>query len=242
MALLFASLSLPAQEAAAPHPMYMITEVQALPSGADTFEDLIRSHVLPGVKEAGDELHTWRTAVLGQAYRYVLVAPVKSMSQLDDPPGWTESLGEGRTARFLSQVRPHVESVRREINIQRLDLSHFPDGEFNMRRALIVQVTAKPGMQPQMEKMLREQLVPAFTEMKRGFEANQVSIGGNPNEWVFLIQIDKFADLDGGPFLLRHWGAEKYARWTQEIAQYLTHESEYWIAELVPELSVMRQE
>ena len=238
---LLAATSLPAQQPA-PHPRHVITEIQTLPSGSTSFEDLIRAHVLPAVKEAGSEIYTWRTASLGNPNRYAIISPVESMSQFDSPAGWTVALGEGRTARFFSQIRPHIDSVQRTLEVERHDLSHFPTGKFNMRRALLVEATARPGMQPQMEKMLSEQVVPAFTEMKRGFASNQVSIGGNPNQWAFLIQIDKFADLEGGPFLLRHWGPEKYATWSQEVAGYLTHEVQYSIVELMPELSVMPQE
>ena len=238
---LLVCISLSAQQAL-PHPMHVVTHVDAIPAGATTFEDLIRSHVLPGIKESGGEFYTWRTADLGPIHRYALVAPMKSFAELDEPAPWTEVLGEQRTARFFSQVRPHVSAVRREVAIEREDLSYHPDGKFNMRRALVVRVTTKPGTLPQMEKMFREQITPAFREMKRGFAPHQVSIGGNPNHWVVLIQLDKFGDLDGGPFLLRQWGPEKFAQWTQEIAQYTTHETEYWIADLVSDLSVMRED
>ncbi len=228
--------------AQAQNPLHLITHVQATPAGAVTVEDLVRTHVLPGVKQAGTPLYTWRIQVLGSEHRYAFVAPIDSMSRLDSPPGWVTAIGPARTARFYSQVRQHVSSLRREIHIDRPDLSFYPRGQFDWQRALLVEVTLKPGMQTQMEKMLKEQLAPAFKEMKRGFASSQVGIGGNPNQWIILIEIEKFADLDGGPFLLRHWGPEKYAAWSQAIAQIVSSDVQYSVAELVPGLSVMPPE
>ena len=228
------SITLPAQ-----NPMSLVTHVQAKPEGSSTLADLVRAHMVPGYEKSGTVLHTWRVPSLGKHHRYMLVEPIQSLSVLDKTPPWMEAIGPTRAQRFFRQVHRHALTVGGEVYVGRPDLSYLPRGKFDFKLAMLVEVVAKVGVGSRIEEMLRTEIVPAYKAMKRGFATNQVSIGGNTNQWVFFVELEKMADLDGGPFLAREWGPEQFGQWTQSLSELFTHESQQSVAELIPDLSVM---
>jgi hypothetical protein len=86
--------------------------VHVKPEMLTEFQEFARTQTLPAYQKAGIKERTaWTTAVFGEAYEYVFVTPIDSMSQYDGPSplsGHLAKTARGHTARSrggLSRVR-----------------------------------------------------------------------------------------------------------------------------------------
>lgn len=174
--------------------------VQVKPEMLNEWLDLQKNETIPALKKGGMTFRAaWQTAVFGEAYEYVLVTEIANFAQFDGASMLEKALGpEG--------LRAYGEKLRRLINrshtyamMGRPDLSYSPEMTGPPKLAVITTSHVTPGRNLQFESLIKTEVVPALKKAGvAGFWVSQSVLGGDAHEYVSLVIIDKFADLDRG--------------------------------------------
>src|SRR5438128_10661860 len=112
----------------APAPQWSsITIVHVKPDMVADWQDLQKNVVNPALKKAGvKERSIFETAVFGESYEFVVVTPITSFAQYDEPISLLrKTLGEDAFRDYQAKSRRSVVSVRTYAELARLDLSYM---------------------------------------------------------------------------------------------------------------------
>lgn len=175
----------------------LFTEIELKPGMNYEFENYIKDEVIPALKEGGtQEMSAWKSAVLGTGSNYVFSTSVKNFAEFDEPHPFVKALGpygaqalSGKLAKFAISIRSFTMSGVPELEIA-------PPEGYVPKIGLQVKATVNPGRDKDYENNTKI-ITEIFKKINaKGFYAARVGIGGNPNQYYFLVLFDSFSDMD----------------------------------------------
>ncbi len=199
-----------------------ISVVHVKPDMLTEWMDFQKNEMIPTLQKGGVKRRgAWQTVAFGKAFEYVFVTPIDSFAQYDGESPIQKALGQegmqtllAKSHRFLSSV--HTYAVR-----TRPDLSIEPKSTDPPKLAVVTVSEVAPGRFLEYESFIKDDVLPVLRKAGiAGFLVHQAVFGGSGNEYVSLVLLDKFADLDkGSPFVrvLGQEGANKLAQKTVGI-------------------------
>lgn len=230
---------------AAPTPQLLsITVVSVKPDMVLEFQNFMKTTTNPALKKGG---LPWRavwqsTAAAGDAFEYVLVAPIGAFAEYDGPSPIEKALGAQGFAGWQAKAGSLVTSVRRFVVRTRPDLSFEAKRTGPPKLAVIHSVHVAPNRANDYENYLKNDFVPVMKQAQVSYVVSQSIFGGDANEYVTLTMRESFADLDKGPVLIQALGAEGAQKLTQKLPAGTVTHLERSITRFVPELSLMPPE
>lgn len=227
---------------AAPTPEFLsITVVSVKPEMMMEFQNFMKNTTNPALKKGGLKWReVWQnTGAAGDAFEYVLVAPVAKLAEFDGPGAIEKGLGPQGFAAWQTKAGSLVNSVRRFIIRTRPDLSFAAQDTATPKMAVLHSVHVAPGRNTDYENYLKNDFVPAMKQAGVRYLVSQTIFGGNSNEYITLTMRDSFADLDKGPVLVQALGAEGAQKLTQKMPAGAVVHLERSLTKFVPELSIM---
>lgn len=177
--------------------MSVFMEIQLKPGMGSEFEKFLKAEVLPALKKGGArEMGVWKVAALGDIGTVALISPVKNFAELDGPGPLVKGAGpEGAQAMWV-KMEQFATSARRFVMTGLPDLEIAAPEGYIPKMGLQIKATITPGRNEKYEKNVKDMLGILKKTNVKGFSAGRVGVGGNPNQYCFLVPFDSFSDLD----------------------------------------------
>lgn len=178
----------------------------------------------------------WRV-IQGDVRQFVIITPLESFAQLDDPGPLQKALGqEAARALTLKQSRFFAE-WHSYVLAGRPDLSLAPTSNEVPKLGLAVRTNVTPGRVQDWVKGVKENLLPIAQKAGvKGLLAGQVALGGDPNEFRALFLFDSYADISR--FQAAHSKAAAELKLSPMPPAGVVSHNEFLLARFVPELSI----
>lgn len=221
-----------------PVPQFSRMQVVTLnPGMSDEWRKFYQTEILPGLKKAGvKQLSVWRVAQ-GDLRQYILITPLESLAQLDEPGALVKALGQEAATALNKKQTLFFADWHSYILAGRPDLSIAPTSTEAPKLGLATKTSVTPGRVQEWVKGLKENLLPVVQKTGlKGMLTGQVAFGGNPNEFRALLFFDSYADL--GKFQAAFNKAAAELKLTPMAPAGIIAESEFLVARYVPELSI----
>jgi hypothetical protein len=227
---------------AAPTPEFLsITVVSVKPEMMVEFQNFMKNTTTPALKKGGLKWReVWQnTNAAGDAFEYVIVAPVAKLAEFDGPGALEKGLGPQGLTAWQTKAGSLVNSVRRFIIRTRPDLSFATQAAATPKLAIVHFVHVAPGRNTDYENYLKNDFVPVMKQAGVSYLVSQTIFGGNANEYITLTMRDSLADLDKGPVLVQALGPEGAQKLTQKLPAGAVVNLERSLTRFVPDLSIM---
>jgi hypothetical protein len=174
-----------------------IQQAQLKPEMVDTFQDLIKNEVVPALKKAGVPWQwTFTNGIVGQGFTFIVVTPVTSYAQFDQPGPLQQALGPAGAATFGKKLRETVVTTHAYIDTLRQDLSIMSNSGTPPALAVVQVLQIVPGKGNEFTKVMTEEWLPLYKKAgwKDVWFYNR-NFGGPPQVSQIRL-IAKYADLD----------------------------------------------
>lgn len=230
---------------AAPTPQLLsITIVSVKPDMVLEFQNFMKTTTNPALKKGG---LPWRavwqsTATAGDAFEYVIVAPIGAFAEFDGPSALEKGLGAQGFAGWQAKAGSFVTSVRRFVVRTRPDLSFEAKRTGPPKLAVVTAVHVAPNRNNDFENYVKNDYLPVMQKAQVSYLVSQSIFGGDANEYVALTLRESFADLDKGPVVIQVLGAEGAQKLVQKLPAGTVTHLERSITRFMPELSLMPPE
>ncbi len=211
--------------------------VKLNPGMSDEWRKFYQTEIVPALKKGGVKQHSVWRVMQGDVREYVLITPLESLAQLDEPGALAKALGEEAATALNKKQSRFFAEWNTYIIAGRPDLSIAPTSTDVPKLGLAMKTIVTPGRVPEWVKGFKENALPVVQKAGvKGLLTGRVTLGGDPNEFRSLILFDSYADLD------KFQGA--YSKAAAELklspmapAGIVAH-SEFLVARYMPELSI----
>jgi hypothetical protein len=172
-------------------------DIQLQPGMQFEFEKFLKDELLPAMKQGGTkEMGVWKRAVFGQGGNYVFTMPMERFAEFDGPHPLFAAVGQHGAQAMLSKLNRFADSVRIYTITQLPDLDIAPAEGYVPKIGVQVRTTIAPGRNEEYEKIQKVITENIKKTNAKGFYADRVFMGGNPNQYLFLVHLESFADMD----------------------------------------------
>ena len=222
-----------------------VTMVSVKPEMMMEFQNLIKNDTNPALRKGGAKRRdVWqRTPAAGDAFEYIIVAPIDKLAQFDGPSPLEQGLGREGFAAWQAKASRLVTSVRRYVMRTRPDMSYEGKMTGPPKLAVVNSVYVAPGRSQDYENYIKNEYLPVIKQAQvAGYWVAETVFGGHANEFVTLTLRDNFADIDKGPVAVQVLGAEGARKLSQKLPAGTVARMERSLVRYVPELSIMPTE
>lgn len=174
-----------------------VAEIQ-LKSGVEAeFNRFMKAEFIPTLKKGGQQQMTaWKTAVFGTSGSVVFSWPLKNFAEVDTQHPIVKALGPYGAQAMFTKLDSFAKSI------QVFAMGGLPDLEiaspegYVAKLGLQIKATIHPGRNEEYLKNVKIARDIVKKTNAKGFYAGKVGIGGNVNQYWFLVLFDTFADMD----------------------------------------------
>ncbi len=213
-----------------------VTITHVKPDMLNEWLDLQKNEVVPALKKAGQPGRTvFATSLFGSAYEYVIITPFEKYADFDAGNPLIKALGEANSSRLGEKLRKCTISSSSYSTTRLSDLSNVLEGP-PPARIVSARYRITAGKMQDFENLVKSELLPVYKKARTGLTVNRRGVGANPNDVTMSTAISKFADLDGGTFLIKQLGQEGAAKVNAKFAGIRTL-VEVVVRSRVPDLS-----
>lgn len=215
----------------APTPQWSsISVIRVKPDMVAEWQDLQKNVVNPALKKAGvKERGVFETAVFGESYQYVVITPITSFAQYDEPVSMLrKTLGEDAYRDYLAKSRRCVNSVQTYAELSRLDLSYM--GKMATmtgppKLAVVNSLSVMPGRAAAFESLVKNDVLPVMKKADViGYFVSQSMFGGDGYGYTSVVFFDTFAEIGKGSPFLRVLGPAGSAALFAKFAGVVAHQ------------------
>lgn len=183
-----------------------VTITHVKPDMVNEWLDLQKNEVLPARKKGGVKTQTvLATSIFGSAYEYVTIMPFDSMADFDGRSPLVKALDAPGAARLGSKLNKCVESSNSYMISRMDDISNVTDPQPPV--LVSVHYRIPQGKMDQYRALMKSDVLPVYKKAKVYLSVNQRGPGGNTNDVTQTTGYQKYADMNGGPFLTQQIGA-----------------------------------
>jgi hypothetical protein len=215
----------------APPPQWSsVSVVRVKPDMVTEWQDLQKKVVNPALKKAGvKERAVFETAVFGNSYEYVVITPITSFAQYDEPMSpLRKTLGEDDFRDYLAKTRRCIVSVQTFAEVSRLDLSYM--GKMASmtgppKLAVVTSLSVMPGRGAAFENLVKSEVLPVMKKADViGYFVSQTMFGGDGWGYTSVIFYDSFAEIGKGSPFVRVLGQAGSAALFAKIGGMVAHQ------------------
>jgi hypothetical protein len=231
----------PTPTPAQPAPEFLaLTSVSVKPEMMGDFQNFMKNTTNPALKKGGVKWRdVWQnTTAAGDAFEYVMVAPIGKFAEYDGPSALEKGLGAQGLPAWQTKASSLVNSVHRSIIRTRPDLGFEGQQTGPPKLAVVTYVHVAPNRNSEFENYLKNDYAPAMKQAGVTYLVAQTIFGGDANEYITLTMRDSFTDLDKGPVLVQALGAEGAQKLLQKLPAGVVAHVERSLIRFVPDLSI----
>jgi hypothetical protein len=207
-----------AQQAPAPR-LARVTIIKVKPDMLYEWLDLQKNEVIPAQKKGGIKSQTaYTTTLFGDGYEYITIMPFEKYAEFDeDQAPVLKALGVAGSARLGEKIRKCIVSTTTYVITAQPELSNIPEGA-TLRRIATTRIRAAPGRMDDLLNLIKSDVTPAFKKANLTLVVYRRGLGTNGNDISVSVPVDKYADLDGPPSLLKALGQDGLAKLQAKFA------------------------
>jgi len=203
--------------------------VDVKPDMIDAWIDFQTKQTVPALKKIGVVQRDVFQAAYGPVGRFLAVTPLTKFADRDNPQGpIVRALGEAGAKTYNDTVRKMVAAQRTVV------IESIPDASFNPNPDAVYKVIVlsinhvAPGRGADFLNYIRNDLLPVQKKGEvRRFTVTHTMFGEDPNQYATATWMEKFADLDAGPAVVRVLGQDGAAKLLQKTAGIVTSVERY---------------
>jgi len=223
-----------AQPSATPQ-RFQVTTTHVKPEMVDEYEAHLKNESLPLFKKAGGkQWSTWRTANLGESFEYVVVRPLASVAEFDEPNYVVKVLGEAGARAWIAKWRRMIAS-RHTFTVQALpELSIPPKTNDAPKLAVVYRTKIAPFRRQEYEEHFKTYSLPQFRKTdQQAFLMSRITFGGDSYEYIGMFLVDSFTGISKWLSSFANAGSGPGAKLAGIVVQ-----QESAVYRYVPELSI----
>jgi hypothetical protein len=182
-----------------------VTITHLKPDMATDWVDLQKNEVVPALKKAGVKTRTvYQTAFFGNSFEYVQVQPFDSTAEFDGQNPLVKALDATAAARLTTKLNKCIEAQ----NSYQITRFNELDNALDPPAPIIVTVRYRiaAGKMQEYRDLMKSEILPVYKKSKNMLQVAQRGPGGNPTDVTVVTGYQKFADMNGGPFLAQQLG------------------------------------
>ncbi len=178
----------------------------------------------------------YSSGTFGTSGEYNIVNPFEKFAEFDGENPLITALGEAGAGRLIEKLRKCLVS-QNAFSVTRLDeLSNLIPGAPPPGVVVFVRYRVAPGKMQEFQSLVRSDILPVYKKAKVGLTVTRRGPGANTADVSLGTQYSRYADLDGGPLLLKQLGPDGYSKLGAKIAGLAT-QVEVVVRRRVPDLS-----
>lgn len=214
-----------------------IAVVQVKPDMSREWRAYLTNDANPAVKKAGvTQRQVWTTATFGEATEYVIVTPVQSLTEFDDPTPLVKALGPDGWTALMAKRQRLINGSHSFLVTARPELGWLAAAGYQAKLGVSSRNIVAPGHVADFMKFARDQVAVMRNTNAKGLYVSQIGLGGNPNEFISLVLFDSFADITKFPEAYAKAAAEAKL---QPMVNGTVMNNEWRVYRYVPELSII---
>jgi hypothetical protein len=188
-----------------------ITVSHLKPDMVNEWVDLQKNEVVPALKKGGVKTRTvYATAIFGNAYEYVSIAPYQTTAQFDGPSPLVKALDVPGAARLDAKLRRCIVSQNSYMSTRIEEASNVLSTPPDV--IVVSHYRIASGKMQEYLDLVKSDFLPVFKKAKVYFTVNQRGLGANGNDVTVVTGYAKFADVDNGRPLVQQLGAAEAAK------------------------------
>jgi hypothetical protein len=182
--------------------------------------DLQKNEVVPALKKGGVPSRTVVSTFLGNAGEYVQIQPFQKWADFDSPSPLVKALDAPGATRLNEKLRKCLVSQNSFEQQRLVDISNVltPPPEVSVW----VRYRIAPGKMNDFIAMVKADVLPVYKKSKTFLVVNRIGPGANTNDVIMVTGYQKYAQMDGGPFLTQQLGEDGAAKLAAKFAPFRT--------------------
>ena len=221
----------------APPAQSQVTIVNVKPDMSRLWREYLTNDANPALKKAGvTQRQVWTTATFGQATDYIVVTPIQSLTEFDDPTPLAKTLGPDGMTALLAKRQRLINGSNSFLITARPELGWAAAAGYQAKLGVSSRNTVTPGRVADFVKFAKDQAAVLMKTNAKGVYVSQIGLGGNPNEFITLVLFDSFADI--AKFAEAYGKAATEAK-LQPMVPGTVANNEWRVYRYVPELSII---
>ena len=214
-----------------------VTIVKVKPDMSREWRAYLTNDANPAVKKAGvKQRQVWTTATFGEATDYVIVTPVQSLTEFDDPTPLARALGPDGWTALRAKRQRLINGSNTFLITARPELGATAAAGYQAKLGVSSRSIVTPGHVADFAKFAKDQTAVLMKTTAKGVYISQIGLGGNPNEFITLVLFDSFADI--AKFAEAYAKAAAEAK-LQPMVNGTVMNNEWRVYRYVPELSII---
>jgi hypothetical protein len=216
-----------------------VVRYQVKPDHLQEFLD-VEKQVVGSYKKSAptDQFRLIYRGAVGNTFEYDVFTPLSKFAERDGDSPYDKMTTEPERLTRTARLSQYLESVQTTIDRPLTDFSiQTPGAKAPPPYVQAVRVRVKPGTADSFTAVVKTDLVPALK--KAGVKtllARRTVFGGNPNDFLFVVGFEKWAELDS-PFSLPKIMGEEAARKMEDKLDQATAGMEETVWRYQPDLS-----
>ncbi|HEV3196845.1 MAG TPA: hypothetical protein VGZ73_03035 [Bryobacteraceae bacterium] len=210
----------------------LVVVIHVKPEMLGEWLDLQKRAVVPTLKKAGVTSRTvYSSHVFGTAFEYRIVQPLNRFADFDSAELQTEGIGAAGDEKSAAQLRKCISRASSFLATALPELSNPSD---NKAPAIVqcLRLHVAPGKMEEYQDLYKSEVVPALKKARAYVSVASRRLGTDGLDLTFETPLNKFAELDAPPALLRSLGPEGAARLTAKLNSLATVvENTIWVRE-----------
>jgi hypothetical protein len=195
----------------------LVTLVRIKPEMLGEWLGLQKHAVVPALKKHGVTTRTvYSGSVFGDAFEYTIIQPMNKFADFDSADLRAEALGFVPDARLAAKLRRCIVSSSSFLTTALPDLSN-PGENSKPPMVQFLRLHVAPGKLDAYEFLYRTEVLPALRKANSRVLVASRRLGTDGYDLTFETPINRFADLDAPPPLVRALGPEGVAKLTAKL-------------------------
>lgn len=175
--------------------VYHVMVLQTNPGMSHEWRQFYQTEITPVLKKAGVKEQTVAVTIYGDVRRYIIITPLESLAQLDEPSIFVKVLGAEAAGALTTKQSRYLAEWHQYLTMARPDLS-IPATLKEPKLAVSLKFTVAPGRNAEYEKWVKENLVVTGKKAdSKGVLAAKVIFGGDQNEYRAYVLADSYAEV-----------------------------------------------
>jgi hypothetical protein len=199
---------------------YRVTITHVKPDMLNEWLDLQKNEVVPALKKGGVPSRTVVSTFFGNAGEYVQIQPFQKWADFDSPSPLVKALDAPGATRLNEKLRKCLVSQNSFEQQRLVDISNVltPPPEVSVW----VRYRIAPGKMNDFIAMVKSEVLPVYKKSKTFLVVNRIGPGANTNDVIMVTGYQKYAQMDGGPFLTQQLGEDGAAKLAAKFAPFRT--------------------
>ena len=182
-----------------------VTITHVKPDMVNDWVDLQKNEVVPALKKAGVKTRTvYSSGLFGTANEYVTTQPFDNTSEFDGQSPLVKALDQPGAARLNGKLAKCMVGNNSYMSTRLDDISNVLETPPHV--IVAVRYRIAPGKMQEFRDLMKSDLLPVYKKAKVMLTVNQRGPGGNPGDVNVVTGYAKYADMNGGPFLVQQVG------------------------------------